>query len=139
MRRLNENYKVFNLLGLQTLTTTTSGTGVAITPEMLDDAMIILSVGAVSGTSPTLNVTIQTSDLVGGTYTTVATFGEVTTANKIGSVGASFDGKNSNGEEQKFVRAVATLAGTSPSFLLGISMLVLSEVAKAALNESTPA
>ena len=97
-------------------TSTANGTG-ADMQDYEGTAIATLDVGAVSGTAPTLDVKLQHSDTQGGTYTDItgATFAQVTaadvTANKAFDVGAT----------TRWVRAVATIAGTSPSFLFGVT------------------
>lgn len=138
MHTVNENYKAISLLRPQVATSTATGTGVDVS-EYGDDAMAILDVGAVSGTTPTLDVVIQTSATVGGTYSTELTFAQVTAANKFAAGRVNLDGPNSGGLARKFVRALATIAGTTPSFTFGVSLLVRAAIGKTALNSATPA
>lgn len=138
MHDIDQDYKVFSLLKPQVATSTVTGTGVDVGPEQLDDAMAILDIGAVSGTSPTLDVTIQASGTSGGTYTTIATFGQVTAATKLGVVSVSLEGL-AGVVDRRFVRAVATIAGTTPSFALGCVLAVRAARGGSSLNSSTPA
>ncbi len=81
----------------------------------------LLQVGAVSGTNPTLDVTIEESD-DNSTFTAVndfrtgvaAAFAQITTADQI--VALTFK------RSKKFIRLVATIAGSSPSFALAGSL-----------------
>lgn len=139
MRTLNENYKAYTLLSPANLTSTGQGSAVQIEENSLDDAMAIMVVGAVSGTTPTLNMEIHTSDASGGTYTEAATFGEVTAATKLGAVQVNLDGRNSNGEEQKYVRADYTIGGSTPNFQVCVVLLVKAATGQSGLNNSTPA
>lgn len=139
MHRLAENYKAISLIRPGAYTTTQTGTGVDVGPGYENDALAIVNFGTVSGTTPTCDVTIQTSDAVGGTYTTVATITQVTASNKLACVGFNLSGNNSGSVAQRFVRAVATIGGTTPSFGLSVELLVKAEIAKVDLNSATPA
>lgn len=139
MHKVSENYQAISLIRPADLTTTTTGTGVAVGAGYGDDAIAIVNVGVVSGTTPTMDVTIQTSNAVGGTYATVATFGQVTASNKTGAIGFSLSGKNSTPNDQLFVRAVATIGGTTPHFQADVILLVRKEIGKSTVNVSTPA
>lgn len=138
MRTLNENYKAYQIMAPAAKTSTANTTGVAIGDGTLDDAIIILNIGAVTGTSPTLDVAVQTSNASGGTYTTAVSFAQKTAsnANTVSSVQLNLDGKNSAGNDQKFVRLALTLGGTSPSFTCGAVMLVKAETGKSDLNSN---
>ncbi len=105
----------------QALTTTTNGA--AVDTQGYNSAAIALEVGAVSGTSPTLDVKLQESDTSGGTYADIAgaTFTQVTAANN--SQAIRLEGLNT-GSRKRFIRAVATITGTTPSFTLGVSALL---------------
>jgi uncharacterized protein YcsI (UPF0317 family) len=95
-------------------TTTANGTGISV--KGFTHLLAILSVGTVTGTTPTLDVKLESSSTVGGTYAAItgATFTQVTgtpsTATATQKVGVSLRGKAG------FIRAVATIAGTSPVF-----------------------
>lgn len=136
MRTLYENYKAYQLMAPAAKTATANTTGVAIGDGMLDDAIVILSIGAVTGTSPTMAVAVQTSDASGGTYTTVASFASKTDsdANTVSAVQVNLDGLNSADDEQKYVRLALTIGGTTPSFTCGAVMLVKAETGKSDLN-----
>ena len=138
MNTIAQEYKAISVMKPAAVTATGASTGVSV-KELLDDAMAILDVGAVAGTNPTLDLVIQSSDAVGGTYTTIATFGQVTAATKIGAVRVNLGGQNSGSVEQKFVRASYTIAGTNPSFTISVILLVKSFEGKSDLNASTPA
>ena len=61
----------------------------------------------VTGTLPTLDVTIETSNIEGGTYRSLGTFAQLTAT---GSARKSFAGCD------RWARAVLTIGGTNPSF-----------------------
>lgn len=92
---------------------TATVTGQAVDLDRGDGACFaFLEVGAVSGTTPTLDVKVQESDTSGGTYTDIpgAAFTQITAANK----SQILDFKRS----KRFCRLLATIAGTTPSFAL---------------------
>lgn len=130
---VNEAYKAISLLVPQAKTSTFSSTGVSV-EAYENDAMVVLHVGAVSGTTPTLDVVVEGSDTVGGTYTTLATFGQVTAANKIGAVSI-----NIGASTAKFIRITGTIGGSSPSFTMSATLLAENTVRQSGLNASTPA
>lgn len=139
-RTVNEEYIAIQLAVPVAIGATAVTTGVAVGDGKLDDAMVIMNTGAVSGTAPTLTTSVQTSDLVSGTYTTVAAFGTVSAASKLGAVRVNLEGLNSGGEEQKFVRLSHVVTGTStPLVTAGFVLLLRTERPKNALNPSTPA
>lgn len=98
----------------QTATSTVTGSGV----DMRDTTPCFaeLVVGTVSGTSPTLDVKLQESDTSGGTYSDIsgATFAQVTASNKEEIINFK--------RTKRFVRALATIAGTSPSFAFAVNV-----------------
>jgi len=89
------------------LTTTATGTGKQIEGTAIKGQFIRVSVPTVTGTTPTLNITIQESNTLGSGYTTVVTFDEITATGIFRRVYSS---------RKKFVRSVLTVAGTSPNF-----------------------
>lgn len=138
MHKLSENYKAISLIAAVTATATATGTGQEMSAYG-DDALFVLSVGTVSGTSPTLDVVIQSSSTVGGTYTTELTFGQVTASTKFACGGLNIEGSNSGALPRKFIRALATIAGTTPSFAFSVTMLVRANLGSSSLNSVTPA
>ena len=101
------------------LTSTANGT--SVDTKGYNSAMVALEVGAVTGTSPTLDVKIQESS-DNSTWTDVsgATFTQVTASNnsqvlRVEGLGTS---------RSRYLRAVATIAGTSPSFTFGCEFLL---------------
>lgn len=102
-----------NTVEPKALTTTTNGAAVDLA-DSDGQCFATLHVGAVTGTTPTLDVKIQESDTSGGTYTDVsgATFAQVTASNKWQALNFK--------RTRRFCRAVATIAGTTPSFTLAV-------------------
>ncbi|TXH55825.1 MAG: hypothetical protein E6Q97_07990 [Desulfurellales bacterium] len=100
-------------------TATANGTGVDLqgyTNPGGRQMKAILTNGTTSGTSPTLDVKLQDSD-------DNSTFADIT--------GATFAQKTAAGNEEiqfrtnkRYVRAVATIGGTSPSFTFAVLLLV---------------
>jgi hypothetical protein len=95
----------------QTATSTVTGTGV----DMINAdsrCFAVQHVGAVSGTTPTLDGKIQESDTSGSGYTDVAgaTFTQVTASTNLQVI--SFE------RTKRYLRYVGTIGGTSPSFAL---------------------
>ncbi len=80
-------------------------------------------VGVVSGTTPTLNGKIQTSadGSTGWADISGATFTEVTATDSFQKIG--FDVRDTLG----YVRFVGTIAGTTPSFTMGVTLLSAKE------------
>ena len=105
---------------------TATGNGTGVDTQGYNDAMVVLEVGTVSGTSPTLAVKMQESD-DNSSFTDIsgATFTTVTASNSSQVLRLA----ELNVSKKRYVRAVATIGGTSPSFdfacevLLGDKML----------------
>lgn len=89
---------------------TATGNGAAFEPGDRGVARLFLNVTAASGTTPTLNVTIQTSN-DGTTWRSAGTF---TQATGVTSQRATFN-------IDRFVRATWTIGGTTPSFNFSIT------------------
>lgn len=89
---------------------TATGNGSTVEPGDRGVARLRLNVTAASGTTPTLNVTIQTSH-DGTTWRTAGTF---TQATATGEQRAAFN-------IDRFVRASWAIAGTTPSFTFTVT------------------
>ena len=96
---------------------TTNGTGQDVS-TFEGMGVALLDVNTESGTTPTLDVKLQESDTVGGTYTDIAgaVFTQVTAGAVIQSIPVDLS------QTKKFVRAVATEGGTSPVFAFGVTI-----------------
>lgn len=93
---------------------TGAGTSAALEPDNKGDARLALKITAVSGTTPSLTVNIQTSSDNGVTdsWRQVGTFGAQTATGTV-HVDCAID---------RFVRAQwGAPSGTTPSFTIGIS------------------
>lgn len=109
---------------------TSSQNGTGVDTQGYRDAMVVLEVGTVSGTSPTLDVKLQESD-DNSTFTDIsgATFTQVTASNSSQVKRLA----ELNVTRKRYVRAVATIAGTTPSFDFATEIL-LGESYKGPIN-----
>lgn len=114
---LNWNVKALLAIPPQTLTATTTGSAMYV-GDITGPYNIQVDVGAVSGTTPTLIVSLTESATSGGTYTAVpdSTTATINTANTITA-------KLVRQSTLPYVKAVATIAGTSPSFIADVVIL----------------
>lgn len=95
-----------------------NGTGVDVS-ALEGHAIAVLEAANVSGTTPTLDVKLQESDTVGGTYTDIAgaAFTQVTTVAGIQKLALEIQAT------KKFVRAVVDVGGTSPVYTCGCYLI----------------
>lgn len=109
MRNITSAIKTVASLRPQAITTSTNGESVDRLGYL--SAAAVLDIGAVSGTSPTLDVKIQESDDE-STWTDVpgATFTQMTAADQREELGLELQTR------KRYLRAVATPGGTSPNF-----------------------
>lgn len=101
-------------------TSTANGTGVDL--QGAADVLVVLNNGTTSGTSPTLDVKIQDSadnstfaDVTGLTFTQV-------TAALTNPVTLQVDPR----AVRRYIRAVATIGGTTPSFACSVSVHIIN-------------
>jgi hypothetical protein len=107
---MNTGVKIFELLPAKTYNANTNGSAVDLQDYVgKGELRFFLSVGSVSGTSPTLDVKIQQSDAAGSGFADIA--------------GAAFAQVTATGSQEikvtptkRYVRAVVTVGGTSPVF-----------------------
>ena len=106
-------------LGITPQTATATVTGTGIDCSGYEEVVYALMVGAVSGTTPTLDAKIQESATVGGTYTDItgAVFAQVTTATHQLHLSVRVN------TAKPFQRVLATIAGTTPSYALSVALL----------------
>lgn len=92
---------------------TASGSGTAIELGNKSDVRAVSTVTAITGTTPSLTVIIETSYDNGATdsWRTVATLSAQTTANTVRGMGGV----------DRWVRARWTVSGTTPSITFGVS------------------
>ncbi len=113
MRSVYDNIKVLFSLRPQAITANTNGTGVDT--QGYNSAAVSLETGAVTGTTPTLDVAIQDSadNSVFAALSPAVAFTQVTAANN--SQILRLDGLGLTGR-RRYIRAVATVGGTTPNF-----------------------
>ena len=90
---------------------TATGTGAAVEVADRGSVRLLLDVTAASGTTPTLDVTIETSYDGSTGWTSLGTFTQKTAV--------SSQRKNFGGAD-RFVRASWTIGGTTPSFTFSV-------------------
>lgn len=132
MKSLNEIAKYISLIHPKAITATETGTGVNI-EGYNDDALAVLDLGALGGTTETFDAKVEVSS-DGTNYTTAATFGQVTGSNgdnKVAAARVNLAGKT-------HVRGVITMSGSSSS-LVQMGILVRPFVEGASVNSATPA
>lgn len=97
---------------------TADANGIAVDTNGFDDAQVILDVGAVSGTSPTLDTKFQESADGSGGWTDIsgATIAQITAADQHKTLGINLR------SVKRYIRAVATITGTSPTFQISVSI-----------------
>jgi hypothetical protein len=121
IHNLGSKTYVGSLLGADSRTASANGTGFDLqgSNDAEGEAIVILDSEAGSGTSPTLDVKLQDSadnsswsDISGKTFTQVT------------DGGAGFEKISINTNDvRRYVRAVATLGGTSPVFVCAVSLV----------------
>jgi len=97
------------------ITTTTSDTGISFPVRNMEDYKASISYSGVVGTG-TYTFAIQVSNLVAGTYTTIASV-TINPAVSSGRLDIPLNGKIAEqlDDDSAFIRVTATLGGTSPS------------------------
>lgn len=116
LRQALDKLDLVNLHATAARTSTGNATGVDV--QAYDgDIVLVLDSAAGTGTTPTLDVKIQSSDTLGGTYgdITGATFTQVTTTASQQKLVISKD------EARRFLRVVYTVAGSTPSFTFSVN------------------
>jgi hypothetical protein len=84
-------------------------------------------IGAVSGTTPTLDLKVQDCDTVGGTYTDISpavAFPQKAAADASSVAAIGLDVRAC----RRFVKIYATAGGTTPSFTVGVAALGQKQV-----------
>lgn len=111
MTQLAPNSKLIQAIPAQAATATV--TGAALDLSGYDRALVTLNVGTMTGTSPTLDVKVQSSATSGGTYADItgAAFAQVTTTNDV----AAYMGEIRINAAKPFLKVISTIAGTTPS------------------------
>lgn len=135
MHTVEQSHKAFSLVDPEAKTATFNSGSVDCL-ERNADLMAILQLGAITGTSVTVDIKLtesdddfssDNSDIEGAVFTQF----DETADNSLAAV---------NGRRTKrYVRAEVTIAGTTPSALMGLSLLVEAAKQGAAVNSATPA
>jgi hypothetical protein len=97
---------------------TATGNGTGIDVQTMDgDLFLILDSAAGTGTTPTLDIKLQSSDTSGGTYADItgATFTQVTGTASQQAITISKD------EARRWIRVVYTVGGSTPSFTFSVN------------------
>ena len=101
------------------VTSTTSETGIAFPVRKIDDykAVINYSGKDFTTTDETYVFTIEVSDVVGGTYTAIATLPDIGALAAAGQIDVPLNGNVAEflDADSAFIRVTATLGGTTPS------------------------
>lgn len=99
--------------------TATASSSVIDLLEFDGDVVLVLNCAAGTGSSPTLNVKVQEHSATSGTFTDLsgATFTEVTTSASLQTLAINKD------ECKRYIKIVQTVAGSSPVFVYGISLV----------------
>lgn len=119
-----QSYVPLTLITAQSATSTVTGTGVDLTQYAATGNInfkVVMDVGTVTGTNPTLDVKIQESDSSGSGYTDItgAAFTQVI-ATGTGAV------ELHTRTVKKYIRALGTIGGTNtPTFPFVVIALVL--------------
>ena len=121
IHNLGSKTYVGSLLGADSRSASANGTGFDLqgSNDAEGEAIVILDSEAGTGTSPTLDVKLQESandsdwsDISGATFTQVT------------DGGAGFEKISINvNDTERYVRAVATLGGTTPVFVCAVSLV----------------
>jgi hypothetical protein len=108
---------ITNSVAIAAKTSTVTGTGLDIS-GYAGGLLLVQDVGVVSGTTPTLDGKWQSSP-DDSTYTDIsgATYTQVTATTSLQSIG--FDVRAA----AKYIRYVGTIAGTTPSFTMGVLII----------------
>jgi hypothetical protein len=116
LRQALDKLQLTNLHATAARTTTGSATGVDVQARD-GDLYLVLDSAAGTGTTPTLDVTVESSDTLGGAYTAItgAAFTRVTTTASQQSLTISKD------EARRFIRVTYTIGGTTPSFTFSVN------------------
>lgn len=118
MNDINSPLTLTSVSGIAARTSTVTSSAVDV--RSYKGGLIIEQlVGVVSGTTPTLNGKLQSSadGSTGWTDITGATFTEVTATDSFQKIGINV--RQTGG----YVRYIGTIAGTSPSFTMGVALL----------------
>lgn len=116
LRQALDKLEAINFHATAARTATGNATGVDL-QQYDGDVVLVLDSAAGTGSSPTLDVKVQSSDTLGGTYADItgAAFTQVTGTASQQKLVISKD------EARRFVRVVYTVGGSTPSFTFSVN------------------
>lgn len=123
-QNLGDHLQVIEMLAPARKTTTETGSAIDL-QQYVGAMKVVLSSSAGGGTTPTLDVKLTECDTSGGTYTDVsgAAFTQVTNA------ADSTEAITLNADScKRYIKAVATIAGTSPTFDMALVAVGVKQV-----------
>lgn len=100
-----------------------------------NDALAIVTLGAITGSDTAITITVKGSDASGGTYATIGTFTAVATTddNKIAAIPVAI-----GGSAAKFIKVNFDISGTdTPTANVSAVLLVRPTVAADGVNSAT--
>lgn len=136
MFKLSEEYTALQVLPSQNITSDTTTLGSAVSVEGYeDDALAIVSFGAIAPNGSSVAVTIQASSTSGGTYAAIGTFTAVagTDDNKLAAIPVSLAGGN------KFIKGQVVTTGSTTGAQVAIVLCARVTVAASGANSATAA
>lgn len=137
MFKISEELKAVNLLSPQNITSDTTTLGSAVSVEAYeDDALAIVTLGAIAPDGASVAVSITASDASGGTYASIGSFTAVagTGDNRIGAIAVSLAGSS-----RKFLKASVVTTGSTTGAQVCVTLLARVTVAATDTNSGTPA
>lgn len=116
LRQALDKLELVNFHATAARTATGSATGVDM-QQYDGDVVLVLDSAAGTGTTPTLAVTVETSDSLGSGYSAItgAAFTQVTTTAAQQKLVISKD------EAKRYVRVTYTIGGSTPSFTFSVN------------------
>lgn len=123
VQNLGENLQVLEVLAPARKIASENGAAIDL-QQYVGDVKVILSSSAGGGTAPTLDVKLQESDSAAGTFTDIpgAAFAQVTGAALTAALTVNAD------SAKRYIRAVTTIAGTSPTFDMALVAVGMKQV-----------
>lgn len=121
-KNVADQFQILSMAAAAAVTVSGNVTGVDVT-AYVGKAIIVLTSGAGTGTAPTLDIKLQDSETVGGTYGDIAgaVFAQVTTSAVALKIAVDVD------SAKPFIRVVDALSGTTPSFTRSVTLLALKQ------------
>lgn len=122
-QNLGDALQLIQLLAPARKTATETGAAIDL-QQYVGDLKVTLSSSAGGGTAPTLDVKLTECDTADGTYTDIsgAAFAQVTTAASTAAITVNADAA------KRYVKAVATITGTAPTFDMALVAVGVKQV-----------